>query len=233
MHETATKGKQDGKEVGKEEATVSVRIPKSGSSKVVRFRNARCGLFVEEGCFLLDALESRVHFERLGDCLAAFGIDVVAPETASKEEAEEKEIGKGRSKSQRAHSKRAGQARSSASGMQGVVCLWRKRCFLLDALESRVHFERLCDCYSAFGSDCVGSETSSKEEAERKRLGREEAKVSVRIPKSGSSKVVRCRTARCGLFVEEEVFLLDALESRVHFERPRECLSAFGSDAVV
>ena len=51
-------------------------------------------MFVEEGCFLPDALESRVHFERLGDCLAGFGIDDVVPETASKAEAEEKWGGK-------------------------------------------------------------------------------------------------------------------------------------------
>ena len=83
-------------------------------------------MFVEDGCFLLDALESRVHFERLCDCLSAFGSEFVAEETASKEEAERKEVGKGRSNSQRAHSKRADQARLSASGMQGVVCLLRK-----------------------------------------------------------------------------------------------------------
>ena len=76
--------------------------------------------------FLLDALESRVHFECLCECLSGFGIDVVFSETASKKEAEETEVGKGRSKRQRVHSKRAEQARSSASGMQGVGCLWRK-----------------------------------------------------------------------------------------------------------
>ena len=84
-----------------------MRIPKER----VNCSNARCGLIVEEGCFLRDALESRVHFERLCDCLSAFGIEVVLVETASKEEAEGKKVGKGRSKSQRAHSKRAGQGK--------------------------------------------------------------------------------------------------------------------------
>ena len=54
--------------------------------------------------FLPDALESRVHFERLCKCLSGFGIELVAVETAGKEEAEGKEVGKGRSKSQRLHS---------------------------------------------------------------------------------------------------------------------------------
>ena len=55
--------------------------------------------------------------------------------------------------------------------------------FLLDSLESRVHFERLCDCLSGFGIEVVVTETASKGEGERKEVGKEEAKVSVRIPK--------------------------------------------------
>ena len=73
--------------------------------------------------------------------------------------------------------------------------------FLRDALESRVHFERLCDCHSAFGSKVT--ETASKEEGEGKDGEKKEAKVSVRIPKRGSSKVVRFRNARCCLFCGE------------------------------
>ena len=84
--------------------------------------------------FLLDALESRVHFERLSDCLPGFGTEFVKIKTARKEEAERKEVGNERSKSQRiAHSKEQTKAMSSTSGMQGVGCLWRKgvltRCF--------------------------------------------------------------------------------------------------------
>ena len=45
-------------------------------------------------CFLHDALEGRVHFERLGDCLAAIGSEVVLPETAKKTEKERKVRGR-------------------------------------------------------------------------------------------------------------------------------------------
>ena len=110
------KRKQREKEVGKEEANVSVRIPKErikGRSSASGMQGVGC--LWRKRCFLLDVLERRVHFEHLSDCLSGFGIEVVVWETTSKEEAEVKEVGKERSNSQRAHSKRADQARSSAS----------------------------------------------------------------------------------------------------------------------
>ena len=142
-----------------------MRIPKSGSSKVVRCRDAMCGLFVEEGCFLLDALESRVHFEHLSECLSTFGSDFVSVETASKEEAEGKEVGKGEANvSGHILKERIKQGRPRQECKVWFVFV-EERCFLLDALESRVHFEHLSECLSGFGSEVVVRETASKEEA--------------------------------------------------------------------
>ena len=60
----------------KEKVSACENVPRSGSS-VVRFRNVKGFFFGEMVCFLHDALESRVHFERLGDGLAALGSEIV------------------------------------------------------------------------------------------------------------------------------------------------------------
>ena len=172
-------------------------------------------------------------FGFIGKAAVLGAVGDVGSETESKGEAEGKEVGKGRSKSQRAHSKEWHQANCPLQECKVWFDCGGKWCFLLDALESRVHFEHLSECLSAFGTEfvAVASDSASKEEAEGKEVGKEEATVSVRIPKSGSSKVVRFRNARCGLFVEEGCFLPDDLESRVHFERLYDCLSAFGTES--
>ena len=190
---------------------------------------------MEEGCFLLDALESRVHFERLCDCLADFVIDLVTPETASKEEAEETEVGKESSSSQRPHSKvRVKQGRPLQEWKVWFVFVGR--CFLLDALESRVHFEHLNDCHSGFGSDVesdvVGPETASKRKQRKRGWERKKQQSACAFQRADQGKVVRYRNARCGLFCKGRCFLPDALESRVHFERLGDCLSAFVAKVV-
>ena len=52
---------------------------------MVRFRNVKGFFFWEMVCFLLDALESRVHFDCLGDGFAALGTELVAVESAKKQ----------------------------------------------------------------------------------------------------------------------------------------------------
>ena len=100
------KRKQSEKRLGKGEANVSVRIPKERIKQGRLLQECKVWFVCGGRVFLLDALERRVHFERLSDCLPTFGSKFGVSETARKEKVEEQEVGMGRSKSQRAHSKK-------------------------------------------------------------------------------------------------------------------------------
>ena len=117
-------------------------------------------------CFLRDVLESRVHFEHLGDGLDALGSELIAVETAKNNrkgrKAGKKSCWERRGKSQRVR-KRATELikRGSLQECNGILFCGEMVCFLLDALESRVHFEHLGDCLAGFGSDVVVPETKT------------------------------------------------------------------------
>ena len=105
------KRKQRGKRLGREEAKVSVRIPRSGSRMVVRFRNARCG-FCGGRCSYL--MLWRVVFTLSISAIASIALLAsVRPSMAPisllarlQAKRTQRKIGwEGKSKSQRAHSK--------------------------------------------------------------------------------------------------------------------------------
>ena len=185
---------------------------------MVRFRNVKGFFFWEMVCFLLDALESRVHFEHLGDGLAALGSELVAPETTKtkqkrkKESKDKKRMGKERGKSQRVRKcAKERIKRGSLQECKGILFYGEMVCFLPDGLESRVHFEHLSECLAAIGSDLVVPETAKKKNRkgkQGKKTGKEMKKVSAceNVPRSGSS-VVRFRNVKGCSFLGNGVFL--------------------------
>ena len=186
--------------------------------------------------FLLDALESRVHFEHLSEGLPGFGTEtVVVSETASKGKKRETRLGTGRKKQ-----KSAGAFQKSGSSKVVRFRNARRYLLLLRQGVSYLMLWRVVFTLSASATAFPPLEPSSlfsrlhaKGSRGKKRLGKEEAKVSVCIPKERITQGRPLQECKVWfVFVEEECFLLDALESRVHFERLSECHSAFDSKLI-